>query len=162
MASELHRPTTRLELTNRSDELPRLAAWIEEQARALALPITLASSVNLVLEEWVVNIISYAYADEAAHTIAVQLWCEPGRLCVEIVDDGQPFDPTVQEPPDTSAPLDQRKIGGLGIHFIRQTMDVVSYDRCNNRNVLTLSKVLPDADSPLQPATGSSAPSRPA
>jgi anti-sigma regulatory factor (Ser/Thr protein kinase) len=113
MASELHRPATRLELANRSDELPRLAAWIEEQARALALPITLASNVNLVLEEWVVNIISYAYADEAAHTIAVQLWCEPERLCLEIGDDGRPFDPTVQALPDTSAPLDQRKIGGL-------------------------------------------------
>ena len=161
MASELHCPTARLDLANRSSELPRLAAWIEEQERALALPGSLAMNINLVLEEWVVNIISYAYADAAAHTIAVRLWRQPGRLCLEIEDDGRPFDPTVQASPDTDAPLDQRKIGGLGIHFIRQTMDVMSYHRRDNHNVLTLMKVLPDADSSPQPAADSDAPSHP-
>jgi anti-sigma regulatory factor (Ser/Thr protein kinase) len=153
MPSELHCPTARLDLANRSAELPRLAAWIEAQARVLALPATVAHDVNLALEEWVVNIISYAYADTAAHTIAVTLWRQPGRLCLEIDDDGRPFDPTVHPPPDTNAPLDQRKIGGLGIHFIRQTMEAMSYHRRDNHNVLTLSKLLP--------ATGSEEPSRP-
>jgi anti-sigma regulatory factor (Ser/Thr protein kinase) len=154
MPSELHCPTARLDLANRSEELPRLAAWIEAQALALALPATVAHDVNLALEEWVVNIISYAYADAAVHTIAVTLWCHPGRLCLEIDDDGLPFDPTALPPPNTDAPLDQRKIGGLGIHFIRHTMEAMSYHRRDNHNVLTLSKLLP--------AAGSDAPSRPA
>jgi anti-sigma regulatory factor (Ser/Thr protein kinase) len=91
----------------------------------------------------------------------VRLWRRPGRLCLEIEDDGRPFDPTVHAPPDTNAPLDQRKIGGLGIHFIRQTMDVMSYQRRDNHNVLTLVKVLSDADSSPQPAADSDAPSHP-
>jgi len=154
MASEPHCPTARLELANRSAELPRLTAWIVEQERALALPAALAMNINLALEEWVVNIISYAYADAAAHTIVVRLWRQPGRLCLEIEDEGRPFDPTVQAPPDTNAPLDQRKIGGLGIHFIRRTMDAMSYQRRDNHNVLTLVKVLADAgpDAPSCPA----------
>jgi anti-sigma regulatory factor (Ser/Thr protein kinase) len=145
MASELHCSAARLDLTNRREEIPRLAAWIEAQAQALSLPVTLMPNINLALEEWVVNVISYAYADTAAHAIEVRLWRQSGRLCIEIEDDGRPFDPTAHAPPDTNAPLEQRKIGGLGIHFIRRTMDLMSYRRRDNHNVLTLEKELPSA-----------------
>jgi anti-sigma regulatory factor (Ser/Thr protein kinase) len=141
-------PLSRLTLANRRDELPRLAAWIEEQAGALSFSAPLAMSLNLALEEWVVNIISYAYADAAAHAIELRLWSEPGRLRIEIEDDGRPFDPTVHAAPDTDAPLEFRKIGGLGIHFIRKTVDEMRYHRRDNHNLLTLVKQLPAGGTP--------------
>ena len=147
-------PSACLALANRRDELPRLAAWIEEQAAALSFPLPVAMSLNLALEEWVVNVISYAYADAGAHTIELRLWSEPGRLRIEIEDDGRPFDPTAQAAPDTDAPLELRKIGGLGIHFIRKTVDEMAYRRQGSHNLLTLVKQLPAGDAP--PETGAS------
>ena len=147
-------PPARLSLANRRDELPLLAAWIDEQAAALSFPAPLAMSLNLALEEWVVNVISYAYADAAAHTIELRLWRGPDRLRIEIEDDGRPFDPTAQAAPDTDAPLELRKIGGLGIHFIRKTVDEMSYHRRDNHNLLILVKRLPAGDNPA--AAGSS------
>jgi sigma-B regulation protein RsbU (phosphoserine phosphatase) len=133
-------PAARLTLANRKEELPRLVAWIDGLAETFALPPGLAASLNLALEEWVVNIVSYAYPDTAAHVIELRLWREGDTLRIEIEDDGRPFDPTAQAAPDTSAPLEQRRIGGLGIHFIRKTMDGMSYHRRNDHNVLTLVK----------------------
>ena len=138
-------PAARLTLANRKEELPRLVAWIDGLEATFALPPGLAASLNLALEEWIVNIVSYAYLDTAAHVIELRLWHEVDILRIEIEDDGRPFDPTAQAAPDTAAPLEQRRIGGLGIHFIRKTMDGMSYHRRDDRNVLTLLKrITPD------------------
>jgi sigma-B regulation protein RsbU (phosphoserine phosphatase) len=138
-------PAARLTLANRKEELPRLVAWIDGLEEKFALPPGLAASLNLALEEWIVNIVSYAYLDTAAHVIELRLWHEVDTLRIEIEDDGRPFDPTAQAAPDTAAPLEQRRIGGLGIHFIRKTMDGMSYHRRDDHNVLTLLKrITPD------------------
>ena len=62
-------------------------------------------------------------------------------------DDGRPFDPTAQALADTTAGIDQRKIGGLGIHFIRRTMAGMTYRRQGDRNILTLTARLSAPDS---------------
>ena len=139
-------PNATLELRNQLDELPRLAAWVEERGAALAVPQELWMKLNLVLEEWVVNVVSYAYTDAASHTISVRLWRYPDELRLEIEDDGRPFDPTAQAAADTSLPIEHRAIGGLGIHFIRQTVDAFAYRREHGRNVVTLTKKLAATD----------------
>ncbi|MFA6293703.1 MAG: SpoIIE family protein phosphatase [Victivallales bacterium] len=131
-----------LSLRNRLEELGSVPTWIDEQIRALALPPSLAMDLNLVLEEWIVNVISYSYADKSEHTIAVRLWRDNDELRLEIEDDGRPFDPTAQADVDTAMPLEHRKIGGLGIHFIRKTMDRFTYRRENDRNIVTLVKTV--------------------
>ena len=64
------------------------------------------------------------------------------RLKFTIIDSGKPFDPTVQSAVDTSLSAQERKIGGLGIHIMRQNMDSINYERLDNRNILTLRKKL--------------------
>ena len=64
------------------------------------------------------------------------------RLVLTFSDDGVPFDPIAAKTPDTSAPLEQREIGGLGIHLVRNLIDEASYERKLGRNVLTLVKQL--------------------
>jgi anti-sigma regulatory factor (Ser/Thr protein kinase) len=59
---------------------------------------------------------------------------------VAIEDDGIPFNPLEKETPDTDLPLEERKIGGLGIHLVRNLMDKVSYQRRVDKNRLTLVK----------------------
>ena len=67
------------------------------------------------------------------------LWVVVG-LIFTIIDSGKPFDPTVQAEVDTSLSADERNIGGLGIHIIRQNMDSINYERMGGLNVLTLRK----------------------
>ena len=135
-------PDATISLRNHLDELPRLAAWIEDRSEALHVPPALCMKLNLALEEWVVNVISYAYDDRALHTIELRLWRGDRDLRIEVEDDGQPFDPTAQAEADTTMPIEHRSIGGLGIHFIRKTVDRFTYRRENNRNIVTLVKVL--------------------
>ncbi|NLX96796.1 MAG: SpoIIE family protein phosphatase [Rhodopirellula sp.] len=143
-AADITRPTpdATVSFRNDLDELTRLAGWLQEQGSALRIPASLLMSLNLALEEWLINVISYAYGDDDEHRIVVRLWRGRDELLMEIEDDGRPFDPTVQAETDTSLPLEHRPIGGLGIHFIRQTMDRLTYRREGGRNRITMAKSL--------------------
>jgi sigma-B regulation protein RsbU (phosphoserine phosphatase) len=135
-------PDASLNLLNQLGEFPRLVAWIEEQGRMLELPPPLVSTLNLALEEWVVNVIQYGYEDDLEHRIELRLWLDATEVRIVIEDDGRPFDPTAQAEADTSLPVAERPIGGLGIHFIRKTMDRFSYRREDDHNMITLAKSL--------------------
>ncbi len=60
------------------------------------------------------------------------------RLIVTITDDGVPFNPLSAEAPRLDAPLEEREIGGLGIHLVRNMIDDVTYNRRIGKNVMTL------------------------
>ena len=62
-------------------------------------------------------------------------------LTLVVKDHGIPFDPTTYEAVDVEAALDDRPIGGLGIHLVKTIMDTMAYQRTpNGYNVLTLTK----------------------
>jgi serine/threonine-protein kinase RsbW/sigma-B regulation protein RsbU (phosphoserine phosphatase) len=63
-----------------------------------------------------------------------------GRLTVTVADDGIPFDPLTVAPPDTTLPLADRDVGGLGIHLVRHLVDDIIYRRIGARNETTLVK----------------------
>jgi sigma-B regulation protein RsbU (phosphoserine phosphatase) len=135
-------PDASLSLRNQVEEIGRLAAWIEEQGEVQSVSPALLMSLNLALEEWVVNVISYAYADSAEHQIELRLWRYPDQWRIEVEDDGRPFDPTARAEADTTLPIEHRQIGGLGIHFIRKTMNHFSYRRERDHNLVTIVKSL--------------------
>ena len=97
-------------------------------------------SLNLALEEAVVNVMEYAYPSGTHGHVSIEAQSNDVRLKFTIIDCGKPFDPTVQSAADTTLPAKERKIGGLGIHIIRQNMDSINYERINGHNVLTLRK----------------------
>ena len=102
--------------------------------------------MNVVFDELLGNIVSYAYTDEQEHTIEVRVEFFGDRLTVTIEDDGIPFNPLEKDTPDTELPLEERKIGGLGIHLVRGLMDDFKYERRETQNVVTLVKFLDDED----------------
>ena len=73
---------------------------------------------------------------------AISLRIDGHRLTLEIEDRGRPFHPLDAPSPDLSAPLRERKLGGLGIHFVKQLMDDVAYARVADINRLRLRKRL--------------------
>lgn len=142
IGSDRNSPTTALILTNHREEFAKLPAWLEQISTKLAWSQELLMQLNLVLEEWIVNVVSYAFTDELVHEIEMRLWQTDEKIIIEVSDDGTPFDPTERAAPDLSIPVEDREIGGLGIHFIRNTMDEFTYERQNGKNIITLTKNL--------------------
>lgn len=97
-------------------------------------------AIHLVCEEIVVNIVNYAYPDDANGYMIVELNNDGTSLSIIFRDGGIPFNPLDRKSPDISLPLEEREIGGLGIFLTQQMMDTVSYDYCNKENVLSIKK----------------------
>ncbi len=103
-------------------------------------------AANLALEELITNIIKYGYDDQERHLIGVRAEIVDDRFELEVTDDGHPFNPFDQAPPDTSLPLEERQIGGLGIHFVRNMLDEVRYQRNGKHNLVIVGKALRSGD----------------
>ncbi len=130
--------TTSLKIETRHEELDRVAAAVEEMAEREGWPPELGYRVTLVVEELVVNVVNHGH-DGGVHDIEITLVSEPDALTIEITDDGRPFDPLNDAPePDLDSLLEDRPVGGLGIHLVRTMMDEMHYRREQNRNHTTL------------------------
>ncbi|MDP8262832.1 MAG: ATP-binding protein [Candidatus Ancaeobacter aquaticus] len=96
--------------------------------------------INLAVEEIVVNAITYGYSDEEKHNIVIKLKTVNSEICIIVEDDGNPFDPLTVESPDVHKKLEDRELGGYGIHFVKNIMDNLSYRRKDNKNILSMTK----------------------
>jgi sigma-B regulation protein RsbU (phosphoserine phosphatase) len=123
-----------LYMRNDIQQIPTLAEWIE----GLGIPAELNMPINLALEEAVTNVMLYAYPGQ--HGSVLVEFAPP--MTFTITDSGIPFDPTQKEEADISLSVEEREIGGLGIHLVRQIMDEVRYERKDDKNVLTLIKTI--------------------
>ncbi|TXT38694.1 MAG: anti-sigma factor [Comamonadaceae bacterium] len=97
------------------------------------------SQVRLVLEELVVNIVSYGVQDGQVPELALSLVQQGLVLDMEISDNGVAFDPLQAAAPDLSADLDHRPVGGLGIFLVTQLADTLDYQRDGQWNRLRVS-----------------------
>lgn len=128
--------TPAIVLNNDIQQIPLLAEWIN----GLGISEELNMHVNLALEEVVSNIMLYAYPNKNGK-IFIE-FAKKTNLIFTITDNGIPFDPTQQKEVDISLSAAERKIGGLGIHLVRQLMDEMHYRREEDKNILTLIKKL--------------------
>ena len=127
-----------IKVTTTRDELVNIVTFVEEIGNREDWPYELVFRVNLVLEELGLNIIDYSH-DEGIHEFDIRLTSEEDAITIEVVDDGKPFDPLNDAPqPDLASDLEDRRVGGLGLHLVRTTMDDMSYRRDQGKNHLTL------------------------
>jgi len=106
-----------------------------------------AFSMNLALEEIVTNIINHGYKGKEDYDITIRFSLEAHNLRVQIKDGAPEFNPlNVAEPTDLDKPLEERSIGGLGIHLVKKFTDNFSYRRNNSKNIITLLKSLEHGD----------------
>jgi len=127
-------------LPNDTAALPCLADTVTEFCAAHHLDARCSHDLNLALEEAVSNVMLYAYTDHAPHTILVRLTLDDTAVRVAIEDDGVAFNPLDAPAPDLDVPIEQRQIGGLGIFFVQELMDEVTYARRDGKNILQLVK----------------------
>jgi serine/threonine-protein kinase RsbW len=132
---------TRLSLRNDSAEFVRLTEFATEFSRQHQLPDEERARLLIILDELFTNVVHYGYDSAAADGhIDVTLSLQAGRLIIEFVDDGRPFDPLTNAPPDLDLPAEEWPLGGVGIAIVRALVDEIGYHWDGNRNRLTLGR----------------------
>lgn len=131
-----------LTLTNDLKRVPRLNTFIDEVCEANGFDMATTMQINLAIEEAVVNVMNYAYPEGTKGDITIETKANNNEVFFIISDTGKPFDPTAKAEVDITLSAEDRAIGGLGIHLIRQIMDHINYERVDGHNILTLIKKL--------------------
>ena len=127
-------------LTNDIQQVPQLAEFVDMVCEEVGMDMAVAIQMNLAMEEAVVNVMSYAYPADTVGDVTIEAVTIADQLQFTITDSGIPFDPTAKDEVDTTLSAEERPIGGLGIHLVRQLMDSINYERIDGKNVLTLRK----------------------
>jgi len=128
----------RVSLSPRLSAVRSLAQMVEEFGDANRLPDQQVYMINLALDELITNTVSYGLRGIARPRIEVALEISDSMLVLTMVDNGQKFDPTQDTDPDLSSTVEERPIGGLGLHLIKTFADRVNYEYSDGRNRLTL------------------------
>jgi anti-sigma regulatory factor (Ser/Thr protein kinase) len=136
------RPGFRMSVAADPDGVGKVNAAFTDFAQKYDLPEGVRRSFNVALDELLANLLSHGMAGIDAGALTFEVEPDQERLTVTLVDDGPPFDPFSEATPDTGLSVEDRPIGGLGIHLVRKLMDEVSYERRDGRNVVTLVKEL--------------------
>ena len=123
-------------MANDSADLQRVMDEVDARLAALPVSPKRKYAVRLALDELLSNVIRYAYDDSAVHRIGLKL--ETGApFFLTIEDDGNPFDPLADAPPPVlDGPVEDRPIGGLGLHILKQMGLRLAYRREAGRNVV--------------------------
>jgi len=133
-------------LRNDLSEIPKLHRELENFGQKCNLSSKTLFELNLIMEEVLANVISYGYGDNQRHEIVVRADLRDGELVIEVEDDGRPFNPLQIPPPDLERPLERRKIGGLGLHLVRELTNSIAYDRKGDKNRLVVRKKIEGTD----------------
>lgn len=123
-------------------QLTVLSGFLRDFGSAVALDAAQVRTLELALEEIFMNIVMHGSQPGSMPLVEVSLHRAAESVTMTVEDDGPEFDPLSLPPPDVTASLADRKVGGLGVFLVRKMMDTVSYARIAGRNQLRMSKRL--------------------
>ena len=121
------------------DTYPEVCEYVEGWLEEHDCPMKAAMQLTVALEEIYVNVAHYAYPNPPGQ-LDLGLDYSDNTVTMQFIDSGTPFDPLAKEDPDISLSVEERRIGGLGIFMVKKTMDNVSYEHKDGKNMLTLVK----------------------
>ena len=123
------------------DQLDTVQSFVDEALDQLPCTFETRLQIQIAVEELFVNIASYAYAPGTGEAvIGCHVEQEPPSITIQFRDWGKPFDPLAKEDADITLSAEERKIGGLGIYMVKNSMDDVNYVYENGQNILTIRK----------------------
>ena len=125
------------------DNLDEVLAFVDENLDEMSCPARIRTQMDIAAEEIFVNIASYAYTNGTGYArICFEPHGDPRAVTFVFEDEGIMFDPLAKEDPDTTLSAEDRAIGGLGIYMVKKSMDDVSYEYKDGKNILKLYKKL--------------------
>ena len=131
-----------LSLLAAPSELGKLRGFLSDYCSQEKLSGHLVNDLEIILEELATNVIKYGGVKPGNACCLIELDQKDSNLTIRFSDNGHPFNPLEQTEVDTNVPIEERPIGGLGIHFIKKLTDAQHYERRDGRNVITLTKEL--------------------
>lgn len=130
--------TFSLTLTNDINELEKLEPFLENFFEQNKLDPSHLTKINLALEEALANVIMYAYPNGSTGEVTLGMKEVNSVIHMKISDKGVPFNPLQQQDVDLNVSLEERRIGGLGIHLIKEIMDKMDYEYKDESNILRM------------------------
>lgn len=127
------------------DNHSRVISFVEDYLRRINAKEDVIYKVDIAVDEIYSNIVYYAYNEEDLDKtckICVDYDKNENAVSVSFIDKGMPYNPLTKEDPNTSASIEDRKIGGLGIFMVKKSMDKLDYKYENNENHFTITKNL--------------------
>lgn len=135
--------TYEIKVINKLSALEQIEQSLIELQQNWDLSTKLVHQLNLCIEELLVNVIFNGYDDNNEHFIIIEFNNKQKSIAIVFVDDGKPFNLLENELKiDLHASIEDREVGGLGIHLVKTLMDDISYQRANEKNIITLTKNL--------------------
>ena len=126
-----------------TENIAAVTNLVNEQLESLDCSMKVQMQVDIAIDELFSNIARYAYNPETGSaTVQVEVTENPLAVVITFIDHGKPYDPLAKEDPDTKLSAEERQIGGLGIYMVKKTMDDVSYEYKDGRNILKIKKNL--------------------
>ena len=122
--------------------MPTAQGYLQSFWEEADLPVALGFTFELALEEVFLNVALHGADGSRLPTVTLDLSADANAVEMVVSDDARPFDPLSLATPDTNAALEDRAIGGLGVHLVRQMMDSVSYTHEAGHNRLRMTKHL--------------------
>ena len=130
-----------LEVEATDENLPVVQAFIEQHLEENDCPMKARMQIDIAIDELFGNISNYAYKpDVGPATVRVEVDNDPAAVIITFIDGGRQFDPLSADDPDTTLPASERRIGGLGLFLVRKTMDEITYEYREGKNILRIRK----------------------
>jgi anti-sigma regulatory factor (Ser/Thr protein kinase) len=130
-----------LTITATVENIDTVTEFVNEQLEALDCPIKAQMQIDIAIDELFGNIAHYAYnPDVGEATVRVEVTQDPLAVIITFIDNGVPYDPLQNADPDITLSAEERGIGGLGIYMVKKSMDEITYDYQNGKNILRIKK----------------------
>ena len=125
------------------ENIETVTDFVNEQLEALDCPMKAQMQIDIAIDELFGNIAHYAYHPEVGNaTVRVEVTEEPLAVIVTFIDKGMPYDPLRAAEPDIALSAEERNLGGLGIYMVKKSMDEITYEYKDGKNILSIKKKL--------------------
>ena len=135
------KPVKELTVEATLDNIPEVTAFVDARLEELDCPMKVQMQIDIAIDELFSNIARYAYKGKSGNaTVRLETEKSPAGIKITFIDSGVPYNPLEQEDPDITLSAEDRPIGGLGIFVVKKTMDDMSYEYRNGKNILCIKK----------------------
>jgi anti-sigma regulatory factor (Ser/Thr protein kinase) len=134
------RPALRLEVPSETDFLGLVREVTRKMAEVAGFEDKTADQVALAVDEAASNVLEHAYRGAPDRVVRFDMDDRGDSFCVDVVDDGESFDPAARPALDLRNLERMRRTGGLGVHLMERIMDSVTFERSARENVCCLVK----------------------
>lgn len=125
------------------ENIGTVTEFVNEQLEALDCPMRAQTQIDIAIDELFGNIAHYAYTPDVGDaTVRVEVTGEPLAVIITFIDGGMPYDPLKTADPDITLSAEERQIGGLGIYMVKKSMDEITYEYKDGKNILSIKKKL--------------------